>query len=223
LYYATWWPIDRWIYVTLVLHTPIPGVDTAEASNLLFPGLTEPAPKSRQVPPAAGSTSSGDQVRKILLTTAPSWLTLSTLSYGMLALSAGAAWGRTGTHTRRKLWLFLLVLGVGMLLLAGGWVAWQYGMEWPSEYSRYAFASVAAFPFLVGLGLRRGARFLCRLAGVFLIVAALGTALSLYLLGRCGAVEERFFGPSFLAMVFAAHSLYGWLLLIPIGSRVGRS
>jgi hypothetical protein len=69
----------------------------------------------------------------------------------------------------------------------------------------------------IGLALSpqgRGMRRAHRLACYCLILSAIASVLGVYLWQQAGAVEPQYATPAMLALIFAAHSAWGWLLLI---------
>ena len=91
----------------------------------------------------------------------------------------------------------------------------------PPSYLRAWMAGLVCLSALIGLAIGRGVRELTRLAAVTVILAAVGTAVGLYLGGQCGAVSAERSSPLILLLAFVVHSLYGWILL-PLSFRMAR-
>ena len=74
---------------------------------------------------------------------------------------------------------------------------------------------------LAGSAIGRGARGLTRLAGVLLILSAVGSVAGLYLGSQCGAIRPGLSSLTFMGIVFVVHSAWGWILL-PVAARIRR-
>ena len=225
LTYATWWPVDKFIYLTFTWKTPVLGVDANAAAGALFPNLAAAANSEANPPideePVEAHRYVGETATIIIGATAYSWLTLSTVAVGLLALFSGAAFGRAGGTQARRVGVILAAGGV--LLLA--WQAFdifsQYDRGFPPSLLRAWMAGLIAVAALIGLAIGRGVRGLGRTAGVAVIIAAVGTAVALHLGKQCGAVSAEYSSLLFLLFAFLIHSLYGWILLF-FSFRLGR-
>jgi len=218
LYYATWWQVDRQIYMKLMLHMPVEGVSAADVSRLL--GLPpEPSAQADAVRVgAAGSTATAKSVQTILGTTGYGWLTLATLSACAVALSGAAAVAR-GTEFELQRVGFILGGGAFLALAWGVATTWaDYGMEYKPHHLRYAMSAPVAIAACLGLILSLRARLFARVAGISLILAAIGSVVALWLGHRCEAVDAAQVTVSFLSLIFTAHSAWGWILLF-LGAR----
>ena len=225
LTYATWWPVDKFVYMTFAWKTPVLGVDADAAARAMFPGLTagagtEPNPSADEKPDGPQKYV-GETATFIIGITAYSWLTLSTIAAGVLALSAGVAFGRVGGTQVRRVGVILAVGGA--LILA--WIAFdiltEYDRGFPPSYLRAWMASLVGISVLIGMAIGRGVRGLTRFAAVTLILAGVSTAVAIYLGGQCGAISAERSTLLIMLLAFAIHSLYGWILL-PISSRLAR-
>jgi hypothetical protein len=220
LYYGTWWQADPFLYVTAIMHTPL----NADEIGRLFPigpaGAKNPSPIDLSTLPAVDRPSSWstDAVRKVIGGVAYGWLAVATAAYALMALAGGAGLvHRRATHWHRK--AAILAGGAGLALLCAGLFTWQkYGAKFPPDTLRWGMAGLLVLAVLAGSTIRRVPRGLNRLAALAVIASASATAVGLVLLGRCGAIEAGYSSVAFVVMVFAAHSLYGWLLLIPLCS-----
>ena len=247
-YYATWWEVDPFLYITATWKAPIPGVNVNAAAGLL--GLGDaPVPKqqpSGTVVPAAPQSADGDPLARTPGVTAQrtpafqrptgitrnaalfggamyGWLTLSTVSYSLLAVAAGATLARAGAGAWRRKWVILL----GGALLAVAYIVFdtsvRFGWKFPPDHLRWMMGTLVVVGALLGLSMARWPRGFTRIAAAGTILAAAGSVAGLIALKQCDALEKPEYGtiPA-LAMIFAIHSIYGWLLL-PISSRIGRS
>ncbi len=225
-YYGTWWPVDWLLYETVVLRTPLPGVDL-EAASALFGATvagptTPPETVSLKTPQVPTPRFTGQTAATVIGATMYGWLTLATVAYSLVALAAGTALGKAGARRSRRIWL---ILACGMLLAMLAWAGFlwiKYGLKYPPNYLRAGMAGLVGLSALLGMAIGRWAGWFTRCAGVVVILSALGSVAGLSLLRACDAVDHKYASIPFMAMVFAAHSFYGWLLLLPIASRVGR-
>ena len=223
LTYATWWPADKFIYLTFTWKTPIVGVDAEAAAGALFPNLAAGAEIEPTLPPVEEPVVTpkyvGETATIIIVTAGYAWLTVSTIAVCALALSAGAVFGRVGGAPIRRFGVILA--GGGVLILA--WLAFdilsEYDRGFPPSYLRAWMAGLVCLSAAVGLAIGRGVRGLTRLAAVTVILAAAGTTVGLYLGGQCGAVPAERSAPMILLLAFVIHSLYGWILL-PLSFRM---
>ncbi len=224
LYYATWWRVDPFLYLTLMMKTPV-DVDL-EAAGTIFgvpPGgrtgrSERAASEPRLGEPALREPPWGKQTaQKVIPIAAYSWLTLATVAVIALSLASGAALGRGGGTVWRRLGV---VLTIGTLLGLGFAVyrVWTvYGIQYRPDHLRIGMAGLAFLGLTVGLLIGRGVRGLTRLSAIVLILSALGSALGLYLGSGCGAIDPKQSTPAYLGFVFVIHSAWGWVLLAAAG------
>lgn len=226
LYYATWWRVDPFIYMTLMLKTPV-DVDLNMAAGIFMPRPTEPhepAPLSVVEQPSSPSVAlsyTGRTAQMMIGGAAYGWLTLATLAACALSVSAGAAIGRIGGQRGRRVGT-LLALTLTLVLTVAALVVWnQFGRKYLPIHLRMGMGGLVLVTGLVGLAVGRAARGLARLSAITLILSAFGTVTGLYLGSRCGAIPPAQSTPLYLALAFFIHSGYGWIQL-PILSRMGR-
>jgi hypothetical protein len=226
LYYATWWRVDPYIYLTLMLKTPV-DMDLNMAAGIFVPRPTEPRepappPVAEQPsPPSVAPSYTGRTAQMVIGGAAYGWLTLATLAVCALATSAGAAIGRIGGSRGRRVGT-LLALTLTLVLAVAALVVWnQYGKQYLPSHLRIGMGGLGALSALIGLAVGRAVRGLARLAAIALILSAVGTVAGLYLGSRCGAIPPAQSTPLYLALAFFIHSGYGWIQL-PILSRLSR-
>lgn len=223
LYYATWWQIDTQIYMKLMLHTPVAGVSTADVSRLfgLPPEpvvIEEPVRSDAAVSTATKGPTAATTVQTILATTSYGWLTLATLSACAVALSGAAAVTRGADADLRRVG-FILGGGVVLSLAWGVATIWaDHGWTYKPHHLRYAMSAPVALSACLGLVASTRARLFARVAGISLILAAIGSVVALWLGHRCEAIDAAQVNVSFLTLVFVAHSAWGWMLLF-LGPR----
>lgn len=223
LCYATWWPADKFIYLNFVLHTPL-DVDVDAAASAIVPSLAanpsaadleEEPPENSFAPPAIV----GRTAQIVIAATGYLWLMLATIACCALGLAGGAGVGHTGGSTLRGAGA-VLSLAVVLGLAWAGYSVWsEYGSEYPPDKLRAGMAGLVFLSVMAGLAIGRAPRGLSRLAAVILILAAVGSAVALYLGRLCGAVDPEYSSILSLGIVFVVHSLWGWILF-PIASRV---
>lgn len=222
LYYGIWWQADKAINVTLMLQTPIPGMDADALANQLFPGGA-PDPNSdinlssiseEEQPRFTGSTAT-----VIIIGSAYGWETVSTIALCLLALGAGASIGR-GTDSRWR--------RIGVIVTVGGalWMAYltydiwsRYKLGFQTNHLRAGMGVLVLWFVLLGIAVDRGHRRWLRIGAWSLIVAGATTGLALFLGNQCGAIDDEWATPLVLIGAFVAHSLYGWILL-PVSARL---
>jgi len=226
LYYAAWWRVDPFIYLTLMLKTPV-DMDLDQAAGIFVPRNHEPrepaAPPAAQPLPVSVASSpwTGDTVRKVMGAAAYGWLTLATAAACTLALSCGAVFGRIGGSPWRRAGI-VLAATLTLVLAVAVFLVWnEYGRKYLPVHLRFGMGGLALWMASIGLALGRAARGLARLAAITLIFSALGTVVALYLGSQCGAIPPEQSTPLYLALAFLIHSIYGWGQL-PILSRLGR-
>lgn len=248
LYYATWWRVDPFLYMTAMWKAPLPGVDAEEAAALLglgpAPGRTQPShgriprnlsageatpsaqPAVAEGTPGTARTAGGEAPKRnaVLFGTALyGWLSISTISYSVLALAAGAALARAGAGVWRRKWVILLLGAVAGMAYSAFDLLGRFGWQFPPDNLRWFWGGLVVLSALAGLVVQRWYRGLNRLAGIGLIAAAAGSVAGLIALKECNALEKvEYASVASLSMVFAIHSFYGWLLL-PISARIGRA
>ncbi len=215
LAYVTWWQIDSFLYRTMAMKTPIPGVDLNQVAGMIAPAASSGAPPAAAAPVAPGGL---DATASIILA-AYSWLTCATIASCVLAFSGGALLGRAGGSALRL---------VGTLVAVGGagWLAWEvyrdltdFGSGYPPNHLRAGWCAFVVVMAFVGLAWGRNVRGLTRLAALALIVSALVTVAGLYVGGQHDALSPERTTSTYMITAFVVHSLYGWILL-PISFRI---
>jgi hypothetical protein len=248
VYYATWWRVDPFLYMTAMWKAPLPGVDAEEAAALLglgpAPGRTQPPrvrtprnlsageanqpaqPSAAATTPGAILAASADAPKRnaVLFGAALyGWLSISTISYSLLAVAAGASLARAGAGIWRRKWVILLLGAVAGMAYAAFDLLGRFGWQFPPDNLRWFWGGLVVLSVLAGLVVQRWYRGLNRVAALGLIAAAAGSVAGLMALKECNALEKAEYASlASLSMVFAVHSFYGWLLL-PISARIGRS
>lgn len=248
LYYATLWPIDRFIGNIFFYKLPLFTPEQADAVSMIFSGQpVDPAMrgarsldgpvrrvgrnKNSDTPAADKTAATGTNVPKTprespvaqtIVITALSWQTLSVVTAAMLAIAGGAAWvGVLGRGVRP---LARTGVALALLVLAAGtiFVWFRYKFGFPLDAVRLGIGGLLVLALLLGLAFGHGGRVATRFAGVGLVAAALCTAVALYIGWRCAAVDAGYASLSFLAQAFLIHSAFGWLLL-PLAGRLRRA
>jgi hypothetical protein len=227
LYYVIWWRVDPFLAVNMVLKTPIiadiPQADLEAAVSQMFgmPLQTrrEAAADVTADSDAARSRWSGGTTQRIIPGAAYTWLTLATMGYCFLALAGGAAFGAglAPGELKRLAGLLLTLFLVGGLAYGGYIIFTKYRTGYPVEYLRYGMGGLALLAAALGLALSpqgRGLRRAIRLASYCIILSAIASVLGVYLWREAGAIEPQYATPAMLALIFAAHSAWGWLLFI---------
>ena len=219
LYYATWWHADPFIYLTLMMKTPV-DVDPG-AVGAIF-GVSPEAPSSQKGPGVReqqpeGPVWSGKTAQIAIPITSYSWLTLATIAACALSLASGAVLGRAGGSVWRRIGVVMTIivaLGLGYAVFR----VWnEYGARFLPNHLRFGMGGLTLLLLMIGLSIGRGARGLTLLAAIVLILSAMGTAASLYVGRKCGAIEPALSTPAYLALAFAIHSVWGWILLVVSG------
>lgn len=226
LYYTAWWKVDKKLYLRLMIHGEFP-MDAQAAAGKMFPSnrigtKTQPT-RTREKSAAPAFTVSSQQIA--LGGSVYGWLTLAVISTCSLALSGGSMLGRrSGSSTRILAWL--LVAGT---LCGLGWGVWTVQTQFDGSYKpnhlRLAMGGIVLLAAAIGMALGRGVRGWTYLASITTILWAGGSVVALYFAKQHGWLKPDL-SPvetttTFMAIVFIAHSAWGWLLL-PMASRASR-
>lgn len=208
LYYGIWWRVDPFLYMTLMMKTPVE-VDMGAAAGMFgVPGAT--------VATRAEKAEASVTVRKaqtLLGSTVVGWLTVSTASACAVALAAGAGWARFRGGGFMRFALLTFILGAVVLGLAA-FLEWRsYGTGYPPKHLRLWMGGLVALLGCVGLLMGRFARGLSKLAAFALILGGVSTVVAIQLGARYEAIEPQYATGTALAVAFAIHSAYGWLTL----------
>jgi hypothetical protein len=166
------------------------------------------------------------------------WLTLATAGACLLALAGGAGFGAAGGKKLRRVgWIITLGLAIGLAFtvyrlwpqsevksgqaneLLEHLVQSLYGMKYSPVQLRMWMGGLALLSLSIGMAVGGRVRGLAQLAAVTVILAALGSAVGVWLWSQCGALEAGQTGVMVLALVFVAHSAWGWVLW-PLSRRM---
>ncbi len=237
VYFGTCWWADRELRVVLLLHTPLTWIDVEEAASFLpgsqtLPSHSRPAgvtPESvEETVTGSGSEAPREEPQgetgrpELFVGTAVGWEVLSVLSACALAFSGGALLSRGG-RSLRIAGIVVGVVGLGVV----GWQAyelWQRYASFAPDQQRLDIGGLVLLFALIGVASGWGVRGWTFLAGILLIVAAAGSSFGLYIGRQYGAFDFTGLPLSFpvlLVVVFAIHSLWGWILL-PLAARIRR-
>jgi len=226
-YYITWWKADPFIYMTLIWHTPIPGlslgaVDTAFANAPGAPldGSTADNSLSSNNK-TQGPTIVGMRATEVIGVTTVAWLTIASLCTTALALAGGSLLGRAGGTALRRAGVVLLVGFVVLLGYAAFQTLSEYGRHYPPRHLRIGMGGLTLIALLLGMAVGDRTRGFCRMAGAATILAGMSTVAALYLGHLCGSIEPEWVTPTFLGLTFAAVSAWGWVVY-PLGTRWAR-
>lgn len=208
LYYGIWWRVDPFLYMTLMMKTPVEMDLGAAAGMFGVPGASDATRAEKSAASAA--------VRKTQTTLGSAvvgWLAVSTASACALALAAGAGWARFrgGGFARFAL---MLAIFMGIVLWLAAFLEWRaYGPAYPPKHLRLWMGGLVVLCGFVGLLMGRFARGLSKFAAFALILAGVGTVIAIHLGARNEAIEPPYATGTALAAAFAIHSAYGWLTL----------
>lgn len=231
LCYVTWWRVDPFLYMTLMLKTPVETGLNAAAAGRLF-GLP-PSNTNDSGTPTGGPTEPGDETsaserpsepmsspprwqgrvaQVVIGVSSYGWLTLSEVACCALGLAGGTAVGRVAGAVTRRIGMILsavVILGLGSAVYVA---RARYGWQYPPGHLRLGMAAMVFLCAALGVGLGRGVVGWTRFASLAVILSAVGSVVALYLGAQGGAVEPVRSSPAFLALVFIVHSFWGWVL-----------
>ncbi len=224
-YYATWWKVDPFLYMTTMMRAPVSNVSVEAAASLLGLGAESSTPEQRRkaVNELAKNPPAPNKRTYAFAGAVYGWLTLSTFSYIILAMAAGGSLTGAGAGIGRRKGVILL----GGCILGMAYAAYdilsRFGWQYRPDHLRGYMGGLLGIGLFLGLAFGGRPRKLIRVAAGTLILSAVGSVAGIWLLKWCDALEKpEYASPVFLIMVFAIHSIYGWLL-IPLSSRVGRT
>ncbi len=218
LYYGTWWRVDREVlYPKMIMKSTIPGVDLSQVALALGP---KKARRPQPPPPAAVATTIDTETIQLWVV-CYSWLTLATIAYGALALSAGSLLGRWRGDSSRRIGVILTVATASGLGLTAYIVLSKHGMSYPTGALRWAMGGLGGLMLCLGLAIASHVRGLAKLASIALLLSAIGSGLGLVMFGKIDAVPKEQTTVTFVGMVFVIHSLWAWILW-PVSSRLPR-
>lgn len=266
MYYATWWRVDPFLYITMIKKTPLPldfgssgffvsrpkRVQTSPDSGATSDkseGALGDAPNANGSPPEAktqdqfesqpeGVRWGGKTAQVMIPAAAYGWLTLATAGACMLALAGGAGVGAAGGKKLRRVgWILAPGLAIGLAFtvyrlwpqsdvksgqetkLLEHLVQSLYGMKYSPVQLRMWMGALAFLSLSIGMAIGRRVRVLTRLAAVTIILAAVGSAMGVWLWSQCGALEAGQASVMVMVLVFVAHSAWGWVLW-PLSRRM---
>lgn len=208
---VTWWPVDQFIYQKFVYKTP---VDIAALGPMfgLKPEQIQAVPEESSAPAAPQPAITGTAAQAVIASTGYGWLVLSTIAGYALTLAAGTALGQCSNSTWRR-HTVIVFMGVLLGLGVAGVYTWQeFQTRFPPDYLRWGMLIGGVAFLLLGMIFDRGVLRWSRCAAVLIIIAAVGSVVGLYLGALSGAIPPAQSSIVFLLIVFAMHSLYGWLL-----------
>ena len=243
MYYAAWWRVDPFLYITMMKKMPIDmpaGFGSA--------GFFVARPQEKQGVPARiaangdeesvrrnenGDATSGTAIE--VETSGPRWsgktaqIVIPVAAYGWLTLATAGAWalalaGGSGIRAIGGRWLrwFGMILALGLVagLAWSGFKVWsEYRFAYKPDHLRIGMGGLVLLSTAIGMtvGRRRGG--LSRLAAALVIVAGTGSAAGMWLWSRCDALEPGQASAVMMALVFVVHSVWGWVLW-PLSRRV---
>ncbi len=210
--WAVWWPVDSFIYQKFVYKTPVDISQLGPMFGMTPQQLAETTAGDPSLPAADEPTITGTTAQMVIAASGYGWLTLSTLAGYTLALAAGTAFGQLFSAAWRR-YAAIIFMGVILGLAVAGVDTWQkFQTRFPMDYLRWGML-IGGIAFLIfGMMFSRGALRWSRVGAVLTIVAAVASVAGLILGKLCGAIPPEQSAALFLALVFVAHSLYGWLL-----------
>lgn len=218
LYYGTWWEVDPFLYMTLIMKTPVVvDVDLDEAAAAMFgiqPASRKPKPSTADLKPKTKQQTqwSGKTSQVVIPLMSYSWLTLATIASSLLAMFSGSLMSKVRSgHSKMA---GRICFGVTLItLITFIVVIWStYGMSYRPNHLRMAMAGFVILCLTIGLTLTTRSSGLARVSSIVLIVSACYSVMSLIFGYYCGAIEAEYFTIPFIAMVFVIHSCWGWIL-----------
>jgi hypothetical protein len=247
--YLAWNQINRQLFVAAIMKTPV-SIDQnhIEALSAYFnraqAAAGEPAPTAAPTtaPAEAPPKQLPGEVRQALIWgSLHVWLAVLSASSCFLMLSGGASFSAALAGRTRATGMLLVMLG--LLGLVGGaaaiWLVYKTGFPTWAAQAAVGILMVEA----LGIGMLAGRRYigLLRLAGLSVIAAAAITTAGIYAWDRSGIDPAEYLPEAvaawqgsgdgtaapqastrLLAVAFAAHSLFGWVLLLAGVGRRGR-
>jgi hypothetical protein len=215
MYYVTWWRVDPFMYVTFMTRVPV-DVPREFAANPF--GITsDPGDSTTEEPGTEASQDipwGGKTAQWLIPVTGYGWLVLATASACAVALTGGSWLGLAGgTWVRMigKLGMLTLITGAGYV----GYKIWNESqMMYKPDQLRGGMGLLTLLLALLGLALAGRARRITTLAGLVVILGALGTATGIWLWTQSGALEPRYAAWSVLMTAFGIHGSWGIVLLL---------
>lgn len=243
MYYATWWRVDPFLYITMMKKTPIDMPPDFGSSGFFVPrpvrvdkGRPGNAPGELEGAPGDAAREEGDRAdaksaaqsaarwggktaQVMIPAAAYGWLTLATAGACALALASGAGFGATRRRTLRLIGM-ILTLGLIAGLAFTVFKVWsQYRMTYKPYHLRMGMGALTLLFATAGLMMAGHVRGLTRLAGAMVILAGVGSAGGVWLWSQCGALEAGQASVMMMALTFVVHSTWGWVLW-PVARRL---
>jgi len=217
LYYGTWWEIDPFLYMTLIMKTPVVvDVDLDEAAAAMFgiqPATRKPEPSTADQATKNKQTQWSGKTSQVLIPLMSySWLTFATIASGLLAILSGSLMSKARSNQSKM--MGRICTGITLItLITFIVVIWsRYGMSYRPNHLRVGMAGFIVFCLTFGLTLSARSSGLARISSMVLIVSASCSVMGLVFGYYCGAIEAEYFTIPFIAMVFVIHSCWGWIL-----------
>lgn len=216
LYYGTWWQVDPFLYMTILMKTPIMvDVDMDQVGAQMF-GIKPETPK----PTASKNIEtvpfqfSGKTAQILIPATSYAWLAWSTLAACLLATSAGGLISRAKNIYSKKIGVMAVVAAALILIAYVGYVWSNFGLQYRPDHLRFCIAGIVILGANTGILLIRRVAGLTRYASYSLILSAVFSAAGLTIGYYCDAIDDKYATIPFVAMVFGIHSIWGWILLV---------
>ncbi|MCC7293059.1 MAG: hypothetical protein IT449_13445 [Phycisphaerales bacterium] len=243
VFYAVWWPIDKWMAVTLMMKVPIPihaigglsGAADIRQPESGFSWLLSTELEAHPTSNPAGASGGGDaEAAPRLLypmrargaiagSTMYAWQAVMALVVFLWSLAAGKRiGGSAGPSIRRAFGWAAWTIAAAL----GGWAAvtWmQSGRMFAVSAGQIGLGGLGVLFLLIGAAIGFRGRAVEYAASIWLILSAAASVLALTLADRCDALEPPQAAFAFKLLVFAAHSAYGWLVLAALLLRARAS
>jgi hypothetical protein len=223
MYYVTWWQADPFIYLRLFTRMPME-MPREIATNPFGIGTGTPEPHentigvetipSSQDAPEPAPRWNVKQTQRVMGATAYGWLTLATAGACAVALAGGAWLGGMGGPSARAL-AALGALGLATIVGYFGYKIWSASkMMFEPNQLRTGMGLVNLTCAFVGIALAGRVRGITKFAGVMVVLAAVGTAVGIWLWTQSGALDMQFAAWPKLAAAFGIHAAWGVVLLL---------
>ncbi len=216
LYYGTWWQVDPFLYMTLIMKTPVAvDVDMNQVAAQMFGIKPEkPNPAETKNEEDASFQFSGKTAQILIPAMSYGWLAFSTLASCWLAISSGAFVSRARNLATKKIGV-IAVVATTLILGAYIFYVWSnFGMQYKPDHLRTGMAGLVLVSAAIGILLVRMLAGVTRTASYFLILSAFFSVAGLMIGYYCGAIDEKYATIPYVAMVFGIHSIWGLILLV---------
>lgn len=241
VFYAVWWPIDKWMAVTIMMKVPLPidaiakmGEQGSGIAWLLLGAELETRPAADN-PDAGDGNGAPDFAARLLYpmrargaiagATMYAWQGLMASVVFLWALAAGKRiGGSAGPSAPRAFGWAAWTVAAAL----GGWAAvtWmQSGRMFAVSAGQIGLGGLGVLFFLIGAAIGFRGRAVEYAAALWLILSAAASVVALTLADRCDALEPAQAATAFKLLVFTAQSAYGWLVLaaLILRARAGRT